>query len=281
MSKVLKLASKWVRSVNALVRFAAYGKHPRRGALLVAFVRLHLTIALYGIAMRPLGSFSVLGRRMQFASPRTFSILLMELFIEESYGECNPPPRTILDLGSNIGMSILLFKSLWPTCRVLGVEASPQIFAILQQNIQGLPDVTVVNRAVSDRAGTISFYSAPDSLMGSTDRLRGGGGGSSVEAVPLSAFVTGPVDLLKIDIEGSEVAAFAELEASGKMALIQEMRIEYHHHVPGERHSLAAFLERLERHGFGYELGAVLPDEFGGMQDLVIRARRIESGAAG
>ena len=277
MSKSLKLASKWVRSVNSLVRFAAYGKHPRRGALLAAFVRLHLTILLYATVNRPLRSFSLLGRRVQFANSHTFSFLLMELFLEESYGECDPPPATILDLGSNIRMSILLFKSLWPACRVFGVEASPEIFAMLEQNVRGLPEVTVVNRAVSDRAGTISFYSTPDSLMGSTNMLRGGSVGTAVEATPLSEFVSGPVDLLKIDIEGSEIAAFAELGASGKMSLIREMRIEYHHHIPGECHSLAAFLERLERHGFGYELAAALPDDYGGMQDVVIRARRIES----
>ncbi len=275
MSKTAKLASKWMRSINSLVRFAAHGEHPQRGAILAAFVRLHLTILLYALTRRQLRSFSLLGKEVKFANPHTFSFLLMELFIEESYKGCDPPPTTIVDLGSNIGMSILLFKSLWPACRVLGVEASAEIFAMLQQNVQGLADVTVVNRAVSDRHGEITFYSTPSSLMGSTNALRGGSLGRTVEKAPLSEFITGPVDLLKIDIEGSEIAAFAELEASGKMPLIYQMFIEYHHHIPGEWHSLAVFLERLERCGFVYEVAATLPDDFGGMQDVVIRARRM------
>jgi FkbM family methyltransferase len=173
-------------------------------------------------------------------------------------------------------MSIVLFKSLWPTCKILGVEASPEIFAMLEQNVLGLSDVTLLNLAVSDRRGQITFYSSPGSLTGSTNSLRGGIEGTSVEAVPISELITGPVNLLKVDIEGSEIAAFAELEESGKMPLIGQMFIEYHHHISGEADSLAAFLQRLDRCGFAYEVAAALPDSFGLMQDVLIRAKRME-----
>jgi hypothetical protein len=96
-----------------------------------------------------------------------------------------------------------------------------------------------------------------------------------VEVAPLSEFISGPVDLLKVDIEGSEVAAFAELEASGKMPLIRQIFIEYHH-LPGETSSLASFLDRLERHGFTYELEATLPNRSADFQDVLIRAKRTE-----
>lgn len=97
-----------------------------------------------------------------------------------------------------------------------------------------------------------------------------------MEAVPLSGFITGFVDLLKIDIEGSEIAVFGELEASGKMPLIRRMFIEYHHHLPGEGQRLSSFLDRLERCGFDYELAASLPKRSGNFQDVVIRAKRNE-----
>ena len=276
MSKIAKLASKWARSITSLLHFASYGEHPERAAVLTAFIRLHCEILLSAMSGRPLRRFSLLGRVMRFADPHIFSLLLMELFIEETYKGCDPPPATILDLGSNIGMSIVLFKSLWPTCKILGVEASPEIFAMLQQNVLGFSDVTVLNLAVSNRHGQITFYSSAASLMGSTNTRRGGSEESSVEAVPISKLITGPVDLLKIDIEGSEIAAFAELEASGKMPLIGQMFIEYHHHISGETDSLAAFLQRLDRCGFAYEVAAALPDSFGSMQDVLIRAKRVE-----
>jgi hypothetical protein len=80
---------------------------------------------------------------------------------------------------------------------------------------------------------------------------------------------------LKIDVEGSEIVAFAELEASGKMALIRRMFIEYHHHLPNETNRLSTFLDRLERSGFDYELAASMPRGSGDFQDVLIRAKRI------
>src|SRR5438552_957163 len=87
-------------------------------------------------------------------------------------------------------------------------------------------------------------------------------------------FIDDSIDLLKTDIEGSEIDAFAELEASGKMPLIRQMFIEYHHHLPGEMPGLSSFLGRLERCGFDYELAACLPSRSGSFQDIFIRAKR-------
>jgi FkbM family methyltransferase len=274
MTKLAILASKYGRSAYSLVHLAAHGQHPRRGAFIRAFFRLQSKIALYSLSGRPVRSLSLLGTRIQFSNPRIFSLLLMEIYIEETYRGCDLPAARIVDLGSNIGMSILWFKSLWPESTILGVEASPEIFEHLKRNVQGLSGVTVVNCAVSDREGQIMFYSTPGSLMGSANSLRGGRSGAMVETKPMSKFIDGPVDLLKVDIEGGEMAAFAELEASGKFSLIRQMFIEYHHHLPGESHSLAAFLERLERNGFAYSLSAQRPPVNDDMQDILIHAWR-------
>lgn len=274
MSNLSSLASKWGCAACSLLRFLAHGENPNRGAVVRSYFRLHLKMALSSIINRPVCSLSLFGNEMQFANPHIFSLLLMEIFIEETYGRCDPPPTTIVDLGSNIGMSILWYKLRWPNCRILGVEASPEIFVFLQRNVQELSNVTVVNQAVGDRAGQIMFYSTPDSLMGSTNPLRGGNIGIMIEMTPMSEFITGPIDLLKIDVEGSEIAAFAELEASGKLPLIGQMFIEYHHHLPRRGDSLAAFLCRLERNGFQYDLAAQMPSMHGSMQDVLIRAWR-------
>jgi FkbM family methyltransferase len=171
-------------------------------------------------------------------------------------------------------MSILLFKSLWPEAAITGIEASPKTFALLEQNVGCLPGVKVVNRVVSDTHGMTSFFSGANSLISSTKALRGGYDETTVEATPLSEFITSPVDLLKIDIEGSESAVFGELETSGKLRMVREMVVEYHHNLPGERHRLSLFLGRLERCGFDYELAASLPPRSGHFQDVLIRAKR-------
>ena len=125
MARIAKQAAKWTRSLNSLVRYHALGEDPRQGELIATFLRLHSRIVFSALLGRRVKRFSILGHEMRFANAHSFSFLLMELFIEESYKGIDRTPATIVDLGSNIGMSILLFKSLWPECRVLGVEAPP------------------------------------------------------------------------------------------------------------------------------------------------------------
>ena len=273
---------KEARELADTARFAFYGKHPRRGEIAAAYCRLRLREAL---SKGSHTSIALLGRQVQFADADNFSFVFSEIFIKECYRDCAVSPVTIIDCGSNVGMSILFFKSLWPDARITGIEASSETFAMLKQNVGNLPGVTLVNRAVSDRRGMISFYAGSSSLTASTNAFRGGGKEMRVEAVPLSDFIDGPVDLLKIDIEGGEMAVFAELEASGKLPLIHQLVIEYHHHLQGERGRFSSFLERLERCGFDYDLAAAMSWRPGRFQDILIRARRsalapIESNAS-
>jgi len=180
----------------------------------------------------------------------------------------------VVECGSNIGVSILFFKSLWPDANITGIEDCPDTFALPKKNVIKLPGGTLINKAIIDRHQVVRFYSSEISVLGSSNPLRGGGESHSVEASPMSEFIAGYVDLLNVDIEGSEIAAFAELEASGKMPLIRQMFIEYHHHLPGETNRLSTFWGRLERCGFDYDLRAALPKCSGDFQDIVIGATR-------
>lgn len=261
-----------------VLHIAIDGEHPKHVAIAAAFFRFHLQFAISKILGRSLQSFSLLGNEMHFTDPGAFQFLLGELFIDGSYGGRQKAPATILDCGSNIGMSILYFKSLWPDATIVGVEASPETFALLQKNVKILSDVSVLNVAVCDRRGTMPFYpSSPNSMTGSFNALRSGGEPILVETIPMSDLINGPIDLLKMDIEGAETAAFTELESSGKMHLIREMFIEYHFHLPGETDSLTQFLDRLTRCGFDFELGASLPQVFGECHDMFIWAKRIQN----
>jgi FkbM family methyltransferase len=270
------LISKISRILDVL-NFAIDGDHPRRSEIAGAYLRFHLRSTMSKVSRRRLRSFRLLGNEMHFADPGAFQFLLSEIFIDGTYKRCRQRPATVLDCGSNIGMSILYFKTLWPEAKITGVEASPETFALLRKNVAQFGDVRLVDAAVCDRHGTMTFYpSSPNSMTGSMNAVRSGGEPTMVKTIPLSELVNEPIDLLKIDIEGSEMAAFHELESSGKMPLIREMLIEYHFNLPGEDHSLPEFLDRLTRCGFNYELSSSLPNSFGDCHDMFIWALRRE-----
>src|SRR4029077_5376180 len=54
-------------------------------------------------------------------------------------------PEVILDIGSNIGASILYFRNRFPNASILGFEPHPDTFAVLKQNVSDLPQVSVFN----------------------------------------------------------------------------------------------------------------------------------------
>jgi FkbM family methyltransferase len=192
--------------------------------------------------------------------------LFQEIFVRGTYMFHTTQARPlIVDCGSNIGMSILFFKRLYPESKIIGFEPDPATFAILQQNIRqnGLADVTVHNCALTDHDGTIAFYQSKvreSSLQMSILRERSDGARTDVPARRLSTFLAADVDLLKMDIEGAETTVLRELAAANALARVRQLHLEYHHHIRPEVDDFSVTLELLERQGFGYQLQANSPD---------------------
>jgi FkbM family methyltransferase len=232
----------------------------------------------------------VAGFRVAHLSLKTLAQLFDEIFVVGVYSfRAATPAPTIIDCGSNIGMSILFFKRLYPGARIVGFEPDRDTFAKLAENarLNTLADVELHNRAVSDREGTITIYTNADadgSLVTSIMEERVSGKSQTVETVRLSTFITGEVDLLKLDIEGAENLVLPELAASGKLRRIREMFIEYHHHhLAADDDGFAMILGILEEHGFGYQIYSNYRVPFARelFQDILVYAYRKEGGAKG
>src|SRR6267378_4358700 len=54
-------------------------------------------------------------------------------------------PKIVLDIGSNIGASIIYFHRQFPDAKIFGFEPHPDTFLILEKNVAQLPGVTVFN----------------------------------------------------------------------------------------------------------------------------------------
>ena len=159
----------------------------------------------------------------------------------------------VLDCGSHIGLSILRFKRIAPDARVIGFEPDPRLDRILEENVRDneLADVEIVPAAVSSKRGTCRFVS--DCADGGA--LSAGGAESTsavqVRSVPLSDYLDEPVEMLKMNIEGSEWEALREAES--KLRNVKRMVIEYHG-LPELGQKLHEILALLDRCGFRYML---------------------------
>ncbi|WP_263354515.1 FkbM family methyltransferase [Acidicapsa acidisoli] len=221
---------------------------------------------------------NILGMRLYASSLATLSFLLQEIFVRREYAflpEGNTP--FILDCGSNIGISILFFKKLFPQAKVIGFEPDKSMFELLSRNVSenGLSDVSLYNVALSSTIGEATFFSNSQlhlaTLKGSLLQERIGGETQQVPCVTLSSFIHGPVDLLKIDIEGAEMGVMQEVAASGALKGVRAIVMEYHHHIRTEE-SLSEMLRLLEDNSFRYDLSAELPPKPCRFQDIMLRA---------
>jgi FkbM family methyltransferase len=269
------------------IRYRRFGSFHALGARRAAARRTYRAHAVHELLGRPNpsgpGWADVAGFRIRYLEAEWLRYLYREVFAEREYWFATDGARpVILDCGSNIGMSILFFKALYPDAEITAFEPAPWACAALEETIRAndLRDVTLHNVALAETDGTLELFhdpSHPGSAAMSVYRERMPGEPVRVPAVRLSRYVTKPVDFLKLDVEGSEQSVLRDLASSGAIARIRQMVIEFHHHLSPTVDNLSECLAMLEQHGFGYQLtsGRVYtPITRGQFQDVLLHAYR-------
>ncbi len=226
----------------------------------------------------------VLDYKVKYLDRASFRIALWEIFFKGEYRfSARTEAPVILDCGANIGLATLFFKHLYAQARITAFEADPNIADVLKANITNnhLRDVEVQNLMLSNTEGDSTFFVTNDpaaNLMGSANPNRVSNHRRvTVPAARLSQFIKGPVDFLKLDVEGSEFDVLEDLIESGSLSQIASMVIEYHHKIGSSPSRLSRFLGTLEDHGYEYQIGAAgcdpitLQDVY---QDITIGAYR-------
>ncbi len=139
-----------------------------------------------------------------------------EVLLNHSYGRRRySDVKVILDLGSNIGLSVLFFRSLYPDAVILGFEPNPENFHRLDRLAKRLTNVQVFNIAIMNFDGATEFFCDP--IRGCASSLlkrRDGLVPIMVDAKSLDTILEelhlDSIDLLKFDIEGAEYDVFRE-----------------------------------------------------------------------
>jgi len=122
----------------------------------------------------------------------------------------------VLDLGANIGYYTLIFaKLVGEEGKVFAFEPEPDNFSLLKKNVEinGYKNVTLLQKAVSDKTGKLKLYIDKDCIAcHSIYPLPPQDGSQSIEieAIRLDDYFEnydGKIDFIKMDIEGAEKEA--------------------------------------------------------------------------
>ncbi len=154
----------------------------------------------------------------------------------------------IIDGGSNIGLSILYFKKLYPQAKIIGFEPDPIIHEIATTNIQryNFNDVEIIEKALWNKETNLFF--SPDNSAGghiSTQKNTS----LKIKAAPLRDFLIEPIDFLKLDIEGAELTVLEDCK--DHLNEVKNLFVEYHSFV-NQKQELYKLIQIIEQAGFRY-----------------------------
>lgn len=194
------------------------------------------------------------GKELHVHDHASFCLGRKELFEEEVYNfSTNKQEPFIIDCGSNIGMSILYFKTLYPGARIIGFEADPFIFGFLEKNIRSyhFDKVSVFNKAVWDADGSTLSFLTEGGAGGRLEEQSGASRYIDVKTTRLKNYLTEEIDFLKIDIEGAEHKVVTD--CADELRFVKNLFIEYHS-MENKEQNLHQILEIVHQAGFRYHI---------------------------
>ncbi|RZK12490.1 MAG: FkbM family methyltransferase [Flavobacterium sp.] len=159
----------------------------------------------------------------------------------------------ILDLGSNIGLTVADFKIKYPGSKVYGYEMDKGNFVLARKNCEKFNQVQLFNKAVWKNTGKIRYGNdnTPDAYSVTEHSPTG----IEVECITISDILEennlAYVDILKMDIEGAELDIIYSHDVSW-LARIKSFNIEFHNQTEVE---MNRHIDFFNSHGFFTQRG--------------------------
>jgi len=231
------------------------------------FVRLHYHGRLNDRLGRPQPwsevDLNVAGRNLHLSLAPPYLEGLAGIFIEREY-DCAAllgfAPKTILDLGANIGFASLYLSTLFPQASIATVEPDPRNVHPLKRNLQfnGV-NATTFEAAAGSGEGTLQLRFGDDPMCSSleTNDMHVHPSATSVAVTTVPAILAklgwSQIDLLKVDIEGGEDDLFSK--NADWLSKVRAIIMEIHPNTTPERIGgyLAPYGFKVNRFGSGRE----------------------------
>ena len=164
-----------------------------------------------------------------------------------------------IDIGAHVGYFTLLMAGLaGDSGRVLAFEPAAENYNLLVANIKlnDFKNVTAIQKAVSDRTGQAKLYLNGSGSGGNT--LYGQGSdyteSIAVNMVSIDEFLRGemcPVDIIKIDVEGGELAVLSGMTKTCRLSDNLKLFIEFNPPLLQQSNTdMAEYWDKLVELGF-------------------------------
>ncbi|QEC66773.1 FkbM family methyltransferase [Panacibacter ginsenosidivorans] len=143
-----------------------------------------------------------------------FTVLYTILLAKSYEFKIKQPPAVIIDAGANAGYASIYFANRFPGAAIYAVEPDAGNFEMLKKNAAPYPQITCLQKAIWNKHAALIIKDAGNgewafAVEEITEKNKG-----EIEAITLTDLLSNydlpTIDILKIDIEGSEKEVFAE-----------------------------------------------------------------------
>ena len=163
------------------------------------------------IIIKPRGYLFPLSLRNESSDINSF---YQTIFNEEYKVNLDFEPKIILDLGANIGLSSIFFLNKYPDAIVFAVEPDLSNFNLLFENTKSYNNIVRYNNGVWNRNAFLEIKDNSIGYWGYSVFEVPKKTNNSIDAISISQIVESnnihQIDLLKVDIEGSEIEIFSD-----------------------------------------------------------------------
>jgi FkbM family methyltransferase len=137
--------------------------------------------------------------------------IFTQIFIYKEYNIIIEEVNTIIDCGANIGLASLYFLSKFPDARIIAVEPEENNFKMLQDNLSNYKNVICIKKGIWGKVANleISNYNGGNAGFITKESITSERAISSISIDQIiQEYQLTEIDILKIDIEGSEEQIF-------------------------------------------------------------------------
>jgi FkbM family methyltransferase len=166
-----------------------------------------------------------------------------QIFIDQEYDFLvKNQPKVIIDAGANIGLASIYFSNKYPKAKIIAIEPERSNFELLAKNVAPYTNIIPIQAALWNQKGEISLVNPGLGNWGfriedeNISESRLGSEYHKVASITIENIIEeyklDKIDILKVDIEGSEKELFGE--TASWIEKVDALIIELHEYIkPG------------------------------------------------
>jgi FkbM family methyltransferase len=138
----------------------------------------------------------------------------------------------ILDLGTNIGLTLIDFKKKYPNSNIIGVEMDKKNYELALKNTLNLENIKIINKAISSKSD-LELYYDPSELEDSYHLTKNKNLKNKIiiKTISINDIIKKEkikeIDFIKMDIEGEEGNLFDDKNLDW-LKITKQIQIELH-----------------------------------------------------